>query len=155
METNSDNLRFCFGAELVVIARRWRQFVDQHLAASGLTDASWTPLIYIAQNGDGLLQKDLAALSGLDVSSIVRLIDILAARGLVERRADETDRRARRLYLTDLGRQKAHEIQQQLHHIEAAMLQDVSDAEIKSALSLIARIEARLSDLKNPTEDEP
>ncbi|MBP2550349.1 MarR family transcriptional regulator for hemolysin [Neorhizobium galegae] len=154
METNSDNLRFRFGAELVVIARRWRQFIDQHLAASGLTDASWTPLIYMAHNGDGLLQKDLAALSGLDVSSIVRLVDILAARGLVERRADETDRRARRLYLTELGRQKTREIQQQLHHIEAAMLQDVSDAEIRSALSLIARIEARLSDLKRPSEDD-
>jgi MarR family transcriptional regulator for hemolysin len=144
METNQPDSKLRFGVHLVVLARRWRHFIDQKLAEDGLTDASWTPLIYLARLGDGLLQKELAAASSLDESSLVRLIDILAKRGLLERRVDKKDRRARRLYLTDEGRAVAERIQLRLTEVESEMLADVSEGDIAAAISIFMRIDERL-----------
>ncbi|WP_410859550.1 MarR family winged helix-turn-helix transcriptional regulator, partial [Paraburkholderia sp. SIMBA_054] len=56
-----------------------------------MTDATWVPLVHLHQTGGGLTQKELAALVGIDGSSLVRLLDILCRQGLAERRVDERD----------------------------------------------------------------
>lgn len=144
MHMNSDDPKSVFGGAIVVLARRWRNFVDEKLAESGLTDASWTPLIYLYRLGDGLLQKDLAAASGLDESSLVRLLDILAKRGLVERRVDPADRRARRLHLTPQGRKTAGAIRSQLVALEHELLNEFSDDEIAAVLKIFGCVESRI-----------
>ncbi|WP_313604976.1 MarR family transcriptional regulator [Rhizobium sp.] len=123
-------------------------FIDEKLAESGLTDASWTPLIYLHRLGDGMLQKELAAASGLDESSLVRLIDILSKRGLLERRIDPGDRRARRLFLTDQGRKTAFAIREQLVTLEKELLADFSDTDIAAVLRVCERVEDRIEEAK-------
>lgn len=123
-------------------------FIDEKLAESGLTDASWTPLIYLHRLGDGMLQKELAAASGLDESSLVRLIDILSKRGLLERRIDPDDRRARRLFLTDQGRKTAFAIREQLVTLEKELLADFSDTDIAAVLHVCERVEDRIEEAK-------
>src|SRR3546814_3268371 len=77
--------------------------LNAHLATAGLPDATWIPLVHLSETGGGITQKELAALVGIDGSSLVRLIDILCRKGLVERRADESDGRARLIHLTPAG----------------------------------------------------
>jgi len=127
-------------------------FIDEKLAESGLTDASWTPLIYLHRLGDGMLQKELAAASGLDESSLVRLIDILSKRGLLERRIDPDDRRARRLFLTDQGRKTAFAIREQLVTLEKELLADFSDTDIAAVLRVCERVEDRIEEAKAETK---
>ena len=100
--------RLRFGIKFVLLARRWRQALDQRLAEVGLSDATWAPLVHLWESGGGISQKDLAALVGIDGSSLVRLLDILAGRGLVERRMDPADRRTRLVFLTEAGRADAN-----------------------------------------------
>jgi DNA-binding MarR family transcriptional regulator len=52
----------------------------------------------------GITQQDLADHSRVDRSSMVAVLDELAARGLAERRADPADRRKHSIHLTDEGR---------------------------------------------------
>ena len=52
-------------------------------------------------------QKELATALSIEGPSLVRLLDNLERRGLIERREDETDRRARGIYLTRAGRDLA------------------------------------------------
>ena len=77
---------------LVGLGRRWRQTLDGQLAADGLSDAAWTPLVHLLRLGDGLSQSELAAAVGIDGSSLVRLLDLLVSRGWIERRAHAQDR---------------------------------------------------------------
>lgn len=149
MHRNPDDPKAVFGGAIVVFARRWRMFIDEKLAESGLTDASWTPLIYLHRLGDGLLQKELAAASGLDESSLVRLIDILSQRGLLERRIDPDDRRARRLYLTDDGRQTAAAIRLQLVALEKELLADFGDGDVAAVLGICEGVEAKIEKAKS------
>ncbi|MBC9176068.1 MarR family winged helix-turn-helix transcriptional regulator [Pseudoroseomonas ludipueritiae] len=133
-----------FGIEFVLLARRWRRALDQRLATVGLTDATWAPLVHLSESGDGISQKDLAALVGIDGSSLVRLLDLLVEQGLVERRMDQNDRRARLIFLTKAGRAAVARIRRELSRGEAEMLVDLSDEDIAALLDAFARIDRRL-----------
>lgn len=134
-----------------MLARRWRRAIDIHLAAAGLTDATWVPLVHLQESGDGMTQKALAALVGIDSSSLVRLLDILSREGLLERRADAADGRARRIYLTTAGRKRVAAIREQLLRAEEELLADLSDAEISAMLEHFERIEQRIE--AQPSEE--
>src|SRR5690606_36107404 len=106
MNTASTSPRFRFGIRFSLLARRWRRALDARLAAGGLSDATWVPLVHLQESGGGITQKELAALVGIDGSSLVRVLDILSRQGLVERRLDEADGRARLVYLTPTGERR-------------------------------------------------
>ena len=139
---SAPNPRSRFGVAFVQLARQWRRAIDVRLAQAGLTDATWSPLVYLDGAPDGIVQKDLATLVGIDDSSLVRLVDILERRGLIERRIDEHDRRAKRVVLTVEGREAVRSIRKTLHKAEAEMLALVSDAEIVEMLDIFDRIDA-------------
>lgn len=81
---------------------------------------------------------------GLDGSTLVRLIDILAAKDLVERRTDPADRRSNRILLTATGKAQVKKIRRLLSEIEAEFLSDISDEDIALMLGTFLRIRARL-----------
>ena len=144
--------RRSFGIQFSVLARRWRAYLDRTLAQAGLTDATWGPLIHLDQSGDGVPQKALADRIGIDSSTLVRLIDILEKRGLVERRTDTADRRARLLYLTRAGRRSVSDIKAALAEAEDQMLADVDDAAIDAALTVFGKIRRRLDERPDASE---
>jgi MarR family transcriptional regulator for hemolysin len=149
MTIHSPSPRSRFGFQFVMLARRWRQTLDEKLKAVGFTDATWTPLVHLRESGDGISQKDLAVRVGLDGSSLVRLLDILAARGLVERRTDETDRRAKLVFLTEAGRMAVADIRHVLTAAEMDMLADLSEGEISAMLGVFDKIDLRLQHIRD------
>ncbi len=148
----SENPKRILGIRLVGLARRWRQYLDVQLASSGLSDATWAPLMHLHRAGEGLLQRELAARVGLEVSSLVRLLDILEQRQLVERRPDPQDRRGNRLFLTMAGHAQVARIRGLLEPLEDELLQDLDDAATEALLQAFERIEARLA-AANTRED--
>jgi len=132
------------GFLMVTLTRQWRRFVEEQLAASGLTDATWTPLLHLRAWGDGVTQKELAERVGLDGSSLVRLLDILEGHGWVERRADAADRRSKRIFLTAGGNAAVDRIRATMLQAELSMLQDLDDAEVEAMLGSVNKIRARM-----------
>ncbi len=102
----------------------------------------------------GIIQKELAALVGIDSSSLVRLLDILSRQGLVERRVDAADGRARLVHLTAAGEQRVAEIRRELAQGEAEMLVDFPDTEIAVMLEQFERLDQRLQDLQIRRQQE-
>ena len=91
--------------------------------------------------GRTLRQTDLADAMGLSLSRVSRLIDALAARGLVERRPCPGDARAVNVALTSTGRVRASAAQDTIHAFVAERFMDhVSPEEI----SVLARVFSRL-----------
>jgi DNA-binding MarR family transcriptional regulator len=73
------------------------------LADLGLRVRQYSVLVLADDSADGITQRDLAELLGLDPSQVVALVDELAAAGLVERRPSPTDRRQRLVVATAKG----------------------------------------------------
>ena len=135
------------GFLMVTLTRQWRRFVEEQLAANGLTDATWTPLLHLRAWGDGVTQKELAERVGLDGSSLVRLLDILEGKGWVERRADPADRRSKRIFLTEEGNTAVDSIRATMLEAELSMLQDLDDAEVEAMLGGVQKIRSRIDQM--------
>ncbi|MBY8070069.1 MarR family transcriptional regulator [Vibrio fluvialis] len=126
-----------FGIQFSIAARLWRRHLDQRLAQAGIKDISWAPLLHLDEFGDGISQKDLATSVGMEGSTLVRLLDTLEQKGQIERQADSHDRRAKRIYLTDAGREQVSALRAELLQIETEMLADVSDEQIDVMLEVL------------------
>jgi MarR family transcriptional regulator for hemolysin len=85
------------------VARLLRTHADQKAAQFGMTRAKWAVLARL-DRFEGLKQTELAEMLDLQPISLTRLLDGLAENGLIERRADPADRRAKRLFLTPAAR---------------------------------------------------
>jgi MarR family transcriptional regulator for hemolysin len=88
---------------LADLQRAVRAYADQKAARHGITRSQWAVLVKL-QKEEGLQQAKLAKLLDIQPITLTRLIDRLCSSGLVERRDDENDRRANRLYLTPAAR---------------------------------------------------
>lgn len=141
---NADPRRL-LGMRLVGLGRRWRKTLDTRLAAEGLSDAVWTPLVHLHRLGDGISQTELAAAVGLDGSSLVRLLDMLVAQGLIERQAHASDRRIKLVHLTAAGRRTVAGIRKRLTSIEDELLADLDEAQAQAMLQSFDHIEARIA----------
>jgi MarR family transcriptional regulator for hemolysin len=80
-----------------------RTYADQKASQFGITRAQWVVLVRL-DRFEGLKQSELAEMLDLQPISLTRLLDRLCESGLIERRSDPNDRRAKRLYLTAAAR---------------------------------------------------
>jgi len=80
------------------VARLLRKRFEQHARGLGLTRSQFHVLAFLALN-EGIHQGGLADLLDIEPITLVRILDKLEARGLIERRQHPTDRRVWQLFL--------------------------------------------------------
>ena len=131
-----------FSLHLVQMAHRWRRVLDAALRPVGLSQSTWRALVHLAHMGDGILQKDLAIGMGIEGPSLVRLLDNLEKDGLIDRRADDRDRRAKALYLTPLGRARHRDVTTIADAVRAQLLANSSEADMRTCLKVFDEIRA-------------
>jgi len=88
-----------FGFLLNDLTRRYVLRFEQRARAIALTLPQCKVLVRLQKN-EGASQARLAELAEVDPMTMVRILDRMEADGLLERRFDPADRRARCLYLT-------------------------------------------------------
>jgi MarR family transcriptional regulator for hemolysin len=145
MAARNEQVRSTFAALVAQAARQWRRAVDRNLQPFGLTEATWLPLLHLARAPAPMRQKDLAASLSLDGSSVVRLLDSLQAAGLIERREEDADRRARAIVLTAPGRAIVEQVEAVSRRVRDDTLAGVADQEIETAFRVLEHICRRLA----------
>lgn len=135
------------GRLITRLARIWRRESDQALSDHGLSYATAIPLLVLSRQGENVRQGVLADELGIEGPSLVRLIDLLQAEDLVERREDPTDRRAKTLHLTKAGEAKVEETNRVLRRVRASLLKDIGADELAITFETLQRIERRASRL--------
>ena len=131
-----------FTAELVLAARTWRRMTRAVTMRFGIAEAGAAPLLWIGRLGEGVRQNILAERIGVEGASLVRVLDDLAAAGLISRKPDPTDRRANLLHLTERGRTLTGEVEAELNELRARVFGDLDAADIAAAQRVIAAIKA-------------
>lgn len=135
------------GRLIARLARIWRRESDQALSDHGLSYATAIPLLVLSRQGENVRQGVLADELGIEGPSLVRLIDLLQAEGLVERREDPSDRRAKTLHLTKAGEAKVEETNRILRRVRASLLRDIAPEDLAMTFETLQRIERRASRL--------
>ena len=136
-KVNRGNLLF----RLTYLTRRWRKVLDDEFQSSCLTDATWRPLLHLHILGENIRQKDLAASLGIEGPSLVRLINSLIAKDLIERSEDVRDRRAKLLRLTQKGRMLVDHIRKTVAELEDGIFSSFSDNELVQFADFVQRLE--------------
>ncbi|NUR11881.1 MAG: MarR family transcriptional regulator [Bradyrhizobium sp.] len=137
------------GRHIARLGRVWRRESDQALSDHGLSYATAIPLLVLSRQGENVRQGVLADELGIEGPSLVRLIDLLQAEGLVERREDPTDRRAKTLHLTEAGEAKVEETNRILRRVRANLLKDIGPEELAITFETLQRIEQRANRLQD------
>lgn len=133
-----------FIPSLFNVRNRIRFAIDDAFRPLGITDATWRTLYYLEQTGSGVNQKQLAEVMGIEGPSLVRLLDSLESRDLIERRPSETDRRAKSVNLTRGGEKLLVDLHRISDSVRKDLLAEVSDEDLDTCIAVFSHISAKL-----------
>ena len=108
------------------------------LAAHDITSVQYAALITLLEH-PGIDQATLAGLIAYDRATIGGVVQRLEQKGLVEREVDKRDRRARRLRLTEAGKQAITELLPVVRDLQEEILARLTIEERKTLLQLIGK----------------
>lgn len=135
-----------FGFLLKDLSRLFSLNFERHATELSLNLTQCRVLCYIEAN-EGITQVRLAYLSDTDPMTLVRILNRMEEDGLIERRDDPADRRARRLFL----RAPAFPVLEEIWHCSdcarAETLSGLSAAERAQLVKLMQRVHANLDAL--------
>jgi MarR family transcriptional regulator, transcriptional regulator for hemolysin len=104
---------------------------DQELRNKfGITFGQWKIIIILANNDDGLSQKEIADKLGLEGPTIIPIIDKLEKDEFVKRMVDKTDRRNNRIFLTEKTISSLDAIINYALKIKEISIMNISDQDI-------------------------
>ncbi|MDE1157089.1 MAG: MarR family transcriptional regulator [Neorhizobium sp.] len=132
-------------ASLLQAAGLWRRLAERAMMAEGISAARADVLIWVGRLGGGVRQVQLADAIGHTSNALVRLLDELSAADLIERRPDESDRRANTVWLTDAGEEMGARAERILERLRDEVLGDIGSdqldaiCQLHEALSVAAR----------------
>jgi MarR family transcriptional regulator for hemolysin len=125
------------------VARLLKTHADQRAAHLGMTRAKWAVLARL-DRFEGLKQTELAEMLDLQPISLTRLLDGLAENGLIERRADPADRRAKRLFLTPAARPLLDRLSGVAEDLMNSALAGLDEGDQATLLKLLATVKENL-----------
>ncbi|AFD58372.1 Transcriptional regulator SlyA [Salmonella enterica subsp. enterica serovar Inverness str. R8-3668] len=92
-------------------------------------------------------QIQLAKAIGIEQPSLVRTLDQLEDKGLISRQTCASDRRAKRIKLTEKAEPLIAEMEEVIHKTRGEILAGISSEEIELLIKLIAKLEHNIMEL--------
>ncbi|MGZ3343604.1 MAG: MarR family winged helix-turn-helix transcriptional regulator [Caulobacteraceae bacterium] len=143
-----DDLYYRATRDIVVAGRRWRKLANERIRPTGHTMARWETLFLVAFSDHALTQGELAKLISVEGPTLVRMLDVLAKEGLIERRQSEIDRRVTTNAITLKGRQAIDDIMSVTNALRVEVLQGIDPAELATCLKVLGQIIERIDEMR-------
>jgi DNA-binding MarR family transcriptional regulator len=125
------------------VARLLRKRFEQRAGHLGLTRSQWQAIAYLAKN-EGINQAGLAEMLEIEPITLVRILDRLAERGLIERRQHPTDRRTWQLFLKEAAHPLLAVMQPLGEATRAEALNGVSDGDREKLFQTLTLMKSNL-----------
>jgi MarR family transcriptional regulator for hemolysin len=145
-----------FGFLLKDLSHRYVQRFEVRAREISLTLPQCKVLVRLEKN-EGVSQARLAELAEVEAMTMVRILDRMEADGLLERRLDPADRRARCLYLTPKAKPLLDQIWRLSETTRAEVFAGIGKNERDVFMTVLERIHDNLSmrDSKPPGHEPP
>ena len=128
-------------ALLAPLGRAYRRHVDKAFQGLGVSHTLALPVMLLGRLEDGVRQGALVDALGMEPPSLVPLLNQLERAGLVERRPDTVDKRAKTLHLTAAGRDLAERAEVVANAVRSDILSDIPAADIETAARVLNRLQ--------------
>jgi DNA-binding MarR family transcriptional regulator len=113
------------------VSRLRRRVVDRALKPLGVTRSQWWVLAFLSRS-DGMSQVALADELDLGKVALGQLIERLEKTGFVSRRADDEDRRVKRVFLTRRGQALIARIRENVSVTEKEILEKIDESDLRA-----------------------
>ncbi len=130
------------------IARFRRILFDQLATEYELTHVQVFVLNQLHKQ-DGLTQTELSGRMDIGTVTVSGLVDRLEAKGYVERRADDKDRRAKRVWLTPKVKDIQKQISKSMLHLNEVTLHGMDEADIEQLVATLRKAKSNLQNRLN------
>jgi MarR family transcriptional regulator, organic hydroperoxide resistance regulator len=139
-------LEACLGFHLIQLMKAHRYYTETRLHEVGLY-AGQEIIMFHLWHDDGLAQSQLAESIGVEAPTITKMVQRMAASGLVERRADPQDARVSRVFLTEKGRDLEPAVRAIWEQLEAKLTSGLSDVETALLSRMIAQMRSNMGNM--------
>jgi len=136
------------------VARLIRRRFDHQAEDLGLTRAQWRVLAQLRRQ-QGINQSTLAEILEVEPITMVRHIDRLVAKGLVERRPDPKDRRVWRLFLLAEVQPVLDRLREVSEQTRAEAIAGISADQYEKLIDNLQTMKANLSSMEQQKSDLP
>lgn len=148
MSSNQDeNACIPIVKEMTAVTKRYVGVLRNKLKKEEGIDKYYYSLFMIGSASEPMNQNDLACAISQDKVSVVRIVDHLLNKGLIDRKVDEQDRRKYNLLLTAKGLQLYPKIKQAMQETNQECLKGLSAEQIQSFLHCMQIMQANMDKL--------
>lgn len=137
------------GSDLARLVRAWRALIDDRLKPLELTQTHWVTLHNINMLHPEQSQIQLAKAIGIEQPSLVRTLDQLEEKKLITRQTCASDRRAKRIKLTEESAPIIHKMETVIDSTRKEILSGMSAAEIEQLGGMLSRLEKNIASLQS------
>jgi MarR family transcriptional regulator, transcriptional regulator for hemolysin len=137
-----------FGFILNDVARLMRHIFDRRVKALGLTRSQWWVLNHLFRN-NGATQSELADILEIEKATLGRLLDRMEVKGWIRREEHATDRRAKRVFLTDEVEPAVKTMRATAADLRRDALADFGNDDRERFVDMLLSIKANLTRLEN------
>ena len=130
-----------FSGALHNTSRAWRQALDRRLKFLGVSQASWMTIAVAAKARLPLSQSELADSLGVEGATMVAMVDRLVKAGFVVREPSTTDRRVKRIVLTQSGNLLYDKVRAEAAAFRKELLAKVDPKKLLAATELLEGLE--------------
>lgn len=125
------------------VGRLMRKRFEQQAAHMGFSRSQWLVLLHLAKN-EGIHQAGLAEILEIEPITLVRILDKLEARGLIERRQHPSDRRLWLLFLDPKAHSSLEALQAMGEITRSEALAGLSDDNREVLLGMLEAVKMNL-----------
>jgi MarR family transcriptional regulator for hemolysin len=136
-----------FSGALHNTSRAWRQALDRRLKYLGVSQASWMTIAVAANAAAPLSQSELADRLAVEGATMVAMVDRLVKAGLVIREPSTTDRRVKRIVLTEAGNQLYGKVLTEAAAFRKELLADLDPKKLLIATEFLEGLQGSIETL--------
>ena len=141
-----DELEERFSNALHGTARSWRQAVDQRLKFLGVSQASWMTIAVAAKARRPLSQSELADRLAVEGATMLAMLDRLVKSGFVTRESSTTDRRIKRVVITEAGYRLYDKVKAEAAAVRKDLLGKIDPVNLETATRVLEELQRMIED---------
>ncbi|MDO1581680.1 MarR family winged helix-turn-helix transcriptional regulator [Rhizobium oryzicola] len=132
--------------EMSAFNRRLRAMFDMKARETGLTLSRARVLFALGRRGS-LSQKDLAQELEIETPTLVRVLDGMESQGLIERRAEDSDRRVKQIHVTAEGEVVGRTVQALARQLRQDLVTEIPEEDLANALRVLLKLNSNMSNI--------
>jgi DNA-binding MarR family transcriptional regulator len=97
-------------------------------------------ILMITYFHQGVIQQDIAEMAKKDKSAVLRQIDMLESKGLLQRQTDEHDRRKNLIFMTDKGKEITQMLINKEHELLLSLSQNIDEQDMETFIKVLTML---------------